>query len=508
MTRASHASRSSKRRPSSADRRGPSLRRRLSAALTAVVCLLTAACAVNPATGERQLALIGTGEEVRMGREAAAQVRATMGLYGEDGELGRYVEEIGSGMAEDTERPDLPWSFAVADEPVVNAFALPGGFVYLTRGIMAHFSSEAEMAAVIGHEIAHVTARHSVEQMSRQRLARIGLGLGTVLSEDVRRFSDVLGAGLGVLFLKYSRDDERQADELGLRYLTAEGYEPREMVDVFQMFRRQSEAAGGSGVPGWLSTHPTPASRIEEIRAMIDTLPAGAGGGTVGRERYLRRIEGMVYGPDPRHGYFRGDRFVHPELEIRLDFPAGWERRNMARLVVAAAPEGDAQLGLTLADTTSAAAARAFGSASNVRPVSTEETRIHGFPATVVEFVARGESTTLRGLAAFVDDGPRTYRLLGLASEASWGRHAGAVRRFVGSLDRLEDRQALAAEPLRIELVTTDRRTTVAELRERRSSPLEADALALLNGLEAGEAVPAGRTLKWVTGELPEAMRD
>lgn len=495
--------------PAPAGRRRSPVRRWTTSALTAAICLLPAACAVNPATGERQLALIGTGEEIRMGREGAAQVRATMGLYGEDTGLGRYVEDLGTGMAEDTERPDLPWSFGVADEPVVNAFALPGGFVYLTRGIMAHFNSEAEMAAVVGHEIAHVTARHSVEQMSRQQLAQVGLGLGTVLSEDVARFSEVLGAGLGLLFLKYGRDDERQADRLGLRYLVAEGYAPGEMVDVFEMMRRQSEAAGGSGVPGWLSTHPTPASRIEEVRAMIDTLPPADREGTVGREAFLQRLEGMVYGPDPRHGYFRGDRFVHPELAIRLDFPGDWERRNMARVVMAAAPGGDAQIELTLADTTpAAAAARALGSASNVQVLGTDETEIHGFPAVVVELLASGESGAVRGLAAFVDDGPRTYRLLGLAPEGSWTRHAETVRRFVGSFDRLEDPAALEAEPLRIELLTTDRETTVAGLRERRSSPLDADALALLNGLEAGEAVPAGRTLKWVTGELPEAMRD
>ena len=484
----------------------PAAGRATATAGLAAACLLAAACAVNPATGERQLALIGTEEEVRMGRQAAQQVQATMGLYEGEG-LAGYVEGIGTEMAEDTERPDLPWSFAVADEPVVNAFALPGGFIYLTRGIMAHFNSEAEMAAVLGHEIGHVTARHSVEQMSRQRLARFGLGLGTVLSEDVARFSDVLGAGLGVLFLKYSRDDESQADRLGLRYLVGEGYAPDEMVDVFQMFRRQSEAAGGSGVPSWLSTHPTPASRIEQLRAMIDTLPRSRRQGTVDREAFLRRLEGMVYGPDPRHGYFREGQFVHPELEVRIDFPPDWAHRNMARLVVAASPDESAQLQLAVADTAPAsAAARALASGSGVEAVRSEETRINGFPAVVTELVARGERETVRALVAFVDDGPRTYRLLGVAPQGAYGRHEEVFRRFVGSFDRLEDPAALAAEPLRIELVTPERETTVARLRERRASPLDAGELALLNALEADERVPAGRTLKWVVGELPEAM--
>src|SRR5256885_141359 len=155
-------------------------------------------------------------------------------------------------LAATSERPNLPWTFRVVDDPVVNAFALPGGFIFVTRGILAHVNSEAELAGVVGHEIGHVTARHSVSQMSKQQLAQLGLAVGALASPDVGRYAGVASQALGVVFLKYSRDDESQADELGLRYMRRATYDPREMPHVFEMLARVSQAQGGGRVPGWL----------------------------------------------------------------------------------------------------------------------------------------------------------------------------------------------------------------------------------------------------------------
>ncbi len=469
--------------------------------------LIPPGCATNPATGETQLSLISEGQEIEMGRQGARQVRATMGLYDPDG-LGAYVERIGRSMAAESERPDLPWSFAVADEHTVNAFALPGGFIYMTRGIMAHFNSEAELAAVLGHEIGHVTARHSVNQLSRQRLAALGLGLGSVLSEEVAQFQNVLGAGLSVLFLKYSRDDERQSDRLGLRYMTRDDYDPNEALDVFRTLGRLSEQGGG-GVPNWLSTHPTAENRIQELRQVLDTLSAAKLEGRVGRDDYLQRIDGMVYGPDPRHGYFRGDEFVHPELRFSLAFPRGWQRQNLALAVSGATSEGDALVQLSPVDTTSReAAAEAFFGARSVQAIRTRRTEINGFPAIVGEFRAQSGETILRGLVAFLDDGDTTYRLLGATPESRFGRYERTFSDFIGSYRRLNDPDVLDAEPLRVDLVTPSSAITIEQLARGRSSPVSVEDLAILNGVEAGETIPAGRTIKWVVGELPAAMRD
>src|SRR5205809_5248844 len=197
----------------------------------AALAVFAAGCAVNPATGSRQLMLVSESQEIALGRDYDQQVAASVGIY-PDSELQRYIQQFGARLAATSERPNLPWSFRVVDDPVVNAFTLPGGFIYVTRGILAHLNSEAELAGVVGHEIGHVTARHSASQMSKQQLAQIGLVVGTIASPEFARYAGVASAGLGVLFLKFSRDDESQADHLGLRYMRRAAYDPREMPHV------------------------------------------------------------------------------------------------------------------------------------------------------------------------------------------------------------------------------------------------------------------------------------
>src|SRR5688500_6955190 len=193
-----------------------STKKRMRGTAGAVLLLagLSGGCATNPATGEREISLIGEGQEVQMGQESDPQIVASMGLY-QDEAVQQYVNQLGQRLAAASERPDLPWTFRVIDDPTVNAFAVPGGFIYITRGLMAHMTSEAQLVGVLGHEIGHVTARHSVSQMSRQQLAQLGLGIGMILSPQLAQLGDLAGAGLQVLFLKYSRDNENEADELG-----------------------------------------------------------------------------------------------------------------------------------------------------------------------------------------------------------------------------------------------------------------------------------------------------
>ena len=198
-----------------------------------LVAVQLAGCATNPVTGRRQLALISEGQEVQLGRESAVQVSRELGLV-PDSALQRYVQGIGGTLAAASERPALPWAFRVVDDPTPNAFALPGGFIFVTRGMLTLMNSEAELASVLGHEIGHVTARHQVTQISRAQLAQLGLGLGSVLMPELQGLGGLAGSGLQLLFLRYSRDAERQADALGFRYAVGQLYEAREMADVFQ----------------------------------------------------------------------------------------------------------------------------------------------------------------------------------------------------------------------------------------------------------------------------------
>ncbi|HSU82933.1 MAG TPA: M48 family metallopeptidase, partial [Thermoanaerobaculia bacterium] len=305
-------------------------------------------CSTNPATGRPQLALISEQQEVQLGRDYDQQIQRLLGVY-PDARLQEYVDRIGQKLAAGSERPDLAWTFRVVDDPVVNAFALPGGHVYVTRGLMTHLTSEAQLAAVIGHEIGHVTARHSVNQMSKERIARIGLIAGSILSPTLAGYA---ARSLDVLFLRYSRDDERQADDLGLRYMYAQGYDPREMPRVFEVLRRVSQGQGGQRIPEWQSTHPSEEERVRATSAEVARLGNDFSGRAVNREGYLRSIDRVAFGQNPREGYFLGSTFVQPMLAVEIRFPDGWKNANGRSSVEAVAPKQDAVLVMSLSGET------------------------------------------------------------------------------------------------------------------------------------------------------------
>ena len=199
-----------------------------------------------------------------------------MGVYN-DPELQRYVEGIAMRLARASERPNLPWHFAVVDEPAINAFALPGGYIYVTRGILPFLRNEAELAGVLGHEIGHVTARHSAQQYTKATSAGVGITLLSIFVPEARPFQGLTETALGVLFLKYGREDELQADELGVRYTAATGWNPAGVAGMLRTLARLDEADGSRrGVPNWMSTHPAPADRVEKIQAMVETVPRTA----------------------------------------------------------------------------------------------------------------------------------------------------------------------------------------------------------------------------------------
>ena len=215
---------------------------------------LVAACATNPVTGKREISLVSEQQEIQIGQEGAQQVAQEVGLVN-DQALQNYLQSVGSAIASKSERPNLPWTFRAVDDPSPNAFALPGGYIFVTRGLLDLMNNEAELATVLGHEIGHVTARHSVQQMSQQQLAQLALGVGAILSPTVAQLGEAASQGLGLLFLKYGRDDERQADDLGFRYALNQGYDVRYMDDVFRSLQRIGETSRQSPLPTWLATH-------------------------------------------------------------------------------------------------------------------------------------------------------------------------------------------------------------------------------------------------------------
>lgn len=467
--------------------------------LRTALALLATGCAVNPATGERQFLLVSQSQEIAMGREADPQVIASYGLY-PDTDIQTYVRGIGERLASLTTKPDLPWTFRVVDDPIVNAFALPGGFVYVTRGIMVYFESEAELASVLGHEIGHVTARHSAEQMTQQQIAQVGLAAGTILLPKYADLAGVAGAGLSLMFLKFSRDDEREADDLGLRYMTRGGYDAAEMPGVFAMLQSVSDASGGGGLPNWLSTHPDPTDRQERIERRLDSLPPVANP-VVHRNEYLQRIDGMTVGQNPREGFFRGQRFLHPDLRFELEFPAGWQTANQRSAVLAQSAAKDAVIQLTVVEAASPDdAVRAFTSQEGVSAGAPRTDRVNGLPAASAEFSAQTDDGLLRGSVTAIAYGQTVYRFLAFAVDTQWDAYRSTARATVNSFRELTDPDALAVQPLRLSIVQLDRTMTLQEFDRRYPSQVSLDQLALLNRVAPSASLPAGGLAKRVVG--------
>jgi predicted Zn-dependent protease len=458
-----------------------------------------AGCATNPATGERELSLIGEQQEISMGREADQDVQATIGVY-DDPALQAYVEGVGNRLAAASERPDLPWSFRVADDPAVNAFALPGGFIYVTRGLLATMNSEAELAAVLGHEIGHVTARHAVNRISRAQLAGLGLGIGMILSPELAQFGDLASLGLNLLFLKYSRDDERESDVLGLRYVRVAGYDPGAMVDVFAQLERASGLSESQRVPDWLATHPAPEERGQRAADALAAIPPAEREGTIAREAYQQQLDGLVYGQDPRQGFFQNNELIHPELRFRMTFPTGWRAINQRQQVLALSPQEDALEVLTFSEAQSAdAAARAFAASSAVRTSGFTRGTSNGLAVRVAEFEALAQdNSVLAGLVLFVEHGGRVYQVIGYGPRSRWRSNADAVERSLSTFRPLTDPALLAERPDRIDLVTLPSAMTLEEFLGRYPSTIPVEQVALINAVSPSTPLEAGRVMKRV----------
>ena len=478
-------------------------------ALVPATILWIAACATNPVTGKKELVLVSEAQEIQMGTSADTQVAQTMGYYADDA-LRTYVSTIGLGLARDSERPNLPWKFEVVDSPVVNAFAIPGGYVYLTRGILAYMNSEAAMVGILGHEIGHVTARHSVQQISRAQLAGIGLGVGTVFVPEVRPFGDLLQTGVGLMFLKFGRDDERQSDSLGVRYSLEAGYDPREMAAFFEVLDRMGERSGDE-LPGWLSTHPQPEDREQRILQQFEAEASGDRNLRVGEDEFKRHIDGVVFGENPREGFMDGNRFKHPELRFQLDFPTGWNVENTRSAVYAGSPERDAALQLTASRVDEGTApedhAARFFRDHGLEYGTGERLRVAGFPAYHAPFRVRNSQATLLGEAGFVIDGDMVYEILGYTYEQRYRQYRQTFLGVVGSYARLTDRAALDVQPRRVRLYRVESPMSARDAFFKSGADEESlEDLTLLNNLDADALVGAGTWLKIIEPPLGQTL--
>jgi predicted Zn-dependent protease len=458
-------------------------------------------CARNPVTGKREVSLVSESQEIQMGQQYAQQIVRTMGVY-DDKKVHDYVNRLGLALATKSERPNLPWVFYVMDDPTVNAFALPGGSIFVTRGILTHMNDEAELVGVLGHEIGHVTARHSVQQMTREQLAQIGLAAGSILSSEVAKYAGLASQGLGVLFLKYGRDAESQSDQLGFKYMVREGYDPRAMADMFETLERVSKLEGAGDIPEWQSTHPNPGNRVQATLKRLDTLSVPREQLRKGREEYLPIVAGMTYGEDPRQGYVEGNTFYHPGLRFKLDLPQGWQSKNSPEALVAISPEQDAMLQLTAPGKGSLdEAAKQFFGQEGIKSTQASSASINGLSAVSSYFEAQTEQGAVQGLVSFLKYGELTYRILGYTPAGKLQARDEAFRKTIASFSELTDSTRLDVEPYQVQLVKVDHDMTINEFNQKHPSTIPVERVAVVNGMDTpDQRIAAGTTLKQIIG--------
>jgi predicted Zn-dependent protease len=456
-----------------------------------LILLLAAACAINPVTGRRELALISEQGEIEMGKETDAGIAQEYGYYG-DAELTRYVASVGMAIVPHTHRPNLEYHFAVLDTPVVNAFAAPGGYVYVTRGILALMNSESELAAVLGHELGHVSARHSVRMLSKQILVTVGLAVGSVLSEKFAKIAGVAGIGAQLLFLKFSRDDEREADALGVQYARSTLYNAGEMVNFFAALQRYGDMAGGGSLPGFLSTHPLTSERIQNVKALLGENDVAF---PVKRDEYLNRINDIIYGDDPRQGFVEGSAFYHPAMGFVFAVPSGWEVQNTPVNVTMAEKNGNAAIVLQ-AETTKddlAVYAKQKGAKIQGGQILNEQPGwVNGLAAyhQTCNIVQEGQDS-MRARLSFIRKNGTVYTLTQVSKALDFNRYDPAFQSVVSSFNELKDSRYLSRQPQHIKVLRADGQRRYKDFLGSTSVNKETlNYLAIMNELKDADTVP------------------
>lgn len=466
--------------------------------LVALFAVITS-CAINPVTGKKQVVLMSEAQEIAMGQQSDPEITAYFGLY-DDQEMQQFITAKGLEMAAISHRPKLDYHFKVVDSPVINAFAVPGGFVYFTRGIMAHFNNEAEFAGVLGHEIGHVTARHSVIQQRNQMLGQIGMIAGMVLVPELANFAEPLSQGMQVALLSFGRDAERQSDELGVEYSSRIGYDATEMAGFFNTLERQGEKQGASEIPEFLSTHPSPAERNVTVAKLAEDWKAKLklSNPSVNRDSYLKLIEGIVLGEDPRQGFVENNIFYHPVLKFQFPTPQQWNFQNTPQQVQMGPKAGDALLSFSFAGTgTMEEIAQKILTQFKLELVESKKETINGLPAFMMVADQKQEQGTIRVLSTLIEYGGNTYHILGVTALANFPQYQPVFLSTARNFKELKDSDKLNRKPDVVRLYTVPQSMSLDAALQNAKMPKERlDELAILNGMLLTDRLEKGTLIK------------
>ncbi|PWJ60076.1 putative Zn-dependent protease [Dyadobacter jejuensis] len=470
---------------------------------------LLSGCSKNPVTGKKELIFMSQEKELAIGAESHPSVVATMGIY-DDKNLQAFINEKGKAMGSISHRPDIPYQFFIVDSPVVNAFAVPGGYVYFTRGIMAHFNNEAEFAGVLGHEIGHITARHSARQQTTQILGQVGLMAGMVLSPQIRGMADQAQQVVGTLLLSYSREHETESDGIGVQYSSKIGYDAHEMAHFFGTLKKLSDKSGQS-IPTFQSTHPDPGDRMTKVDGLATAYqkehPANY---EVNRNQYLQRIEGIVYGNDPKQGFVENGQFYHPELRFQFPVPSGWQYENSPIQFQMASKDGKAMMLFTLAEGKSLdEAAQSVVKGYNLQVSENNKTTINGNPALVMvstiaqqtqegqQPAAQTEANTTKVATWLIQYGGNIYAIHGVAGGADFNGNVAQFKNVAQGFKAVTNSNILNRKPERIRIKTVQRSGTLKDALKAYNMPESKMAdLSILNGMDLDAKVEKGMLFK------------
>ena len=473
-------------------------------------CLLASiflvnSCVINPVTGKKQLVLMSEEQEIAMGKDADPQIVAQYGLY-ENKALQDFITQKGKEMAAISHRPNLNYEFKILDSEVLNAFAVPGGYVYFTRGIMAHFNNEAEFAGVLGHEIGHITARHSVSQQTKAVLGQVGLIGSMILVPQVAEFAEPLSQGLGLLFLKFGRDAERQSDELGVEYSSKIGYDAREMAGFFNTLERKSSGVEGGELPDFLSTHPNPGSRNTDVMNLSVEWKnkLKLNNPIINRDRYLRKIEGLIYGEDPKQGYLENNVFYHPELKFEFPVPQGWNYQNTPQRVQVAPKDGKAILMMSLANGNNLqAAAEKVVSGNNLKVLESEEVKVNGLNAISILADVKpkegAQSSSVRTLSYLISYNNAIFHILGASSVGDFESYSRNFSQTMKNFKELTEASKLNKLAERIRIKTVQKTGSLKQaLSNYKVAESRMEELSILNGMQLSDQVQQGSLIKTI----------
>lgn len=461
-----------------------------------------AGCAVNPATGRNDFVMMSERQELDLGARYNQEIAKENPRYN-DAKLQAYIQRVGERVARASHRNQLNYVFTLVDSPDVNAFALPGGYIYIHRGLLAYLNSEAELAAVLGHEVGHVTARHSVRQQSQSTAWGL-LGQAAAIGTGVGALGDLTSV-MGNAFVRgYGRDMELEADGLGAQYLARAGYDPQAMIEVVRVLKNQEdfardqaaargEAQPAGGYHGLFDTHPDNDRRLKEVIGPAQALVGGSQ--EVGRDTFMQVIDGLVFGDSADSGIRRGRNFYHGPLDFTLSYPQGWQLVNRPDVLIGHTEDEQAFIAMTLeaADKVLTPAEYLRKRAGNQRLLAGEELRLgslQGYTAVLQGQSARRVAVIYRGDGAYLF-------VAGLKGQASLETEDERFLSVIRSFRPLKTEERKLAEPVRLHTTRAKGGQTMAAL--AKESPLQSGAegqLRLLNNLYPSGEPKAGEWLK------------